>query len=193
MAENGFVAFFSASEPEPVPEHFLALLYGFAAVLLGAAVWSGIGVLSNLWSLLAVPGMGWIIGWSCLHGGRRGDTFIRASAWVLTVLGVVLGLFAQSAFSVVLGSPDSEFQARAAVLECWHSFAEPPWFGSASVLLALFGASRALRRARTETVVTWHREASEGAPGALAAPAPPASTVAGARLVATNDPGSRAA
>jgi hypothetical protein len=192
-AENDVVASVPGSDPDPVPEHFLALLYGSAAVLLGAAVWSGIGVLSGLWSLLAVPGLGWMIGWSCLHGGRREDTFIRLSAWALTVLGAVLALFAQSAFAVVLGSPDSEFQTHAAVLECWRSFAEPPWFGSASVLLALFGTSRALRRPRPATTVTWHREASEGAAGAFPVSAAPASTAAGACGVATHDPGSRAA
>ena len=132
-------------EGEAGPEHFLASFYGLLALSLGATVWSAMAAVFSLWSLLAVPGLGWLIAWACRYGGRRTDTFVRAAAWLLAVAGVLLGLFAFSAFSVTQTSPDSGFQVRPVAFEYLRLFAEPPWFGSAAVLLALAGVWRALR------------------------------------------------
>jgi uncharacterized membrane protein len=135
-----------SSEVDPtVPEHFLAGLYGFVALALGAAVWSAMAAVFGAWSLSAVPGLGWLTAWACRHGGRRTDVFVRAVAWLLALAGVLLALFAFSVFSATLGSPDSGFRLHAVGLEYLRLFAEPPWFGLAAVLLALAGAWLALR------------------------------------------------
>ena len=136
----------SPAEADPtVPEHFLASLYGILALVLGAAVWSAMAAVFGVWSLVAVPGLGWLIAWACRYGGRRTDAFVRAVAWLLAFAGVLLALFVFSAFSATQSSPDSGFRFRAVGLEYLGLFAEPPWFGSAAVLLALAGARRALR------------------------------------------------
>ena len=127
-----------------VPEHLLAVLYGIFALALGAAVWSGMAAVFGAWSLPAVPGLGWMIAWACRYGGRRTDAFVRAVAWLLPLAGILLALFAFSAFSATQSSPDSGFRLHAVGLEYLRLFAEPPWFGSAAVLLALAGARRAL-------------------------------------------------
>ncbi len=127
------------------PEHSLATLYGILALVLGATVWSALAALFGVWSLPAAPGLGWLIAWACRYGGRRADTMVRATASLLAFTGVLLALFAFSAFSVTQASPDSGFQLHVVGLECLRLFAEPPWFGSAAVLLALAGAWRALR------------------------------------------------
>jgi hypothetical protein len=130
---------------EAGPEHFLASFYGIIALALGAMVWSAMATLFGVWSLLAVPGLGWLIAWACRYGGRRADTIVRTVAWLLAIAGVLLALFVFSAFSVTQTSPDSGFLLPAVGLECLRLFAEPPWFGSAAVLLALAGTWRALR------------------------------------------------
>ena len=135
-----------SSELEPVvPEHFLASLYGVFALILGATVWSAMASVFGAWALPAAPGLGWLIAWTCRYGGRRTDAFVRVVAWVLALAGVLLALFAFSAFSVTEGSPDSGFRLRAVGLEYQRLFAEPPWLGSAAVLLTLLGAWFALR------------------------------------------------
>jgi hypothetical protein len=137
-------------ETDPaVPEHFLAAICGILALALGAAVWSAMAAVFGAWSLLAAPGLGWMVAWACRYGGRRADPFVLATAWLLSLAGVLLALFAFSAFSVTQTSPDSGFQLRAVGLECLRLFTEPPWFGSAAVLLALAGARRALRYRRS--------------------------------------------
>jgi hypothetical protein len=136
-----------------VPEHFLALLYGSAALVLGGAVWSAMPPLFGGWSLLAAPGLGWLIGWSTRHGGRRLDAFVRTAAWLLAASGAVLALFAACAFLVTQSSPDAGFQIRVVGAEYLRLFAEPPWFGSLTVVLALGGTWRSLRvRARRRPV-----------------------------------------
>jgi len=132
---------------EVVPERFLAFLYGLGAVAVGAAVWSAMAVLGDLWSLPAVPVLGWMIGWACQHGGRRMDPVIRVTAWLATVAGALLALLMSTAFSLTQASPDGGFQAGAVGLEYVRFFTEPPWFGSATVVLALAGAWWALRDA----------------------------------------------
>jgi len=127
-----------------VPEHFLATLYGLCALALGASVWSAMAVIFGPWSLPAAPAMGWLIGWACRHGGRRMDSLIRATAWLLALLGALIALFAFCAFSVTQTSPDAGFQSRVVGLEYLRLFSEPPWFGSAALLLVLAGAWRAL-------------------------------------------------
>jgi hypothetical protein len=143
--ENPSVDHSLADEGEVVPEHFLALFYGLLALALGATVWSAMAAVFGLWSLSAAPGLGWLIAWACRYGGRRPDTSVRVTAWLLGLAGVLVALFAFSAFSVTQTSPDSGFQLRAVALEYVRLFAEPPWFGSAAVLLALAGTWRALR------------------------------------------------
>jgi hypothetical protein len=161
-----------SAEPDPIaPEHFLAALYGFSALALGAAVWSAMAVLFGVWSLPAVPGLGGLVAWACRYGGRCTDTIVRATAWLLALAGVLLALFAFSAFSVTQGAPDSGFGLLAVGLECWRLFAEPPWFGSAAVLLALAGARRALRdrparRAAARPTLELPRTAIGVSPGA---------------------------
>ena len=135
----------SAEAVRTEPEHSIALFYGVLALALGAAVWSALAALFGVWSLPAAPGLGWLIAWACRYGGRRADTRVRAAASLLVFAGVLLALFAFSAFSVTQASPDSGFQLREVGLECLRLFAEPPWFGSAAVLLALAGAWRAVR------------------------------------------------
>jgi len=142
--DNPFVDPSFNKEGEAGPEHFLASFYGISALSLGATVWSATAAVFGLWSLLAVPALGWLVAWACRHGGRRTDTFIRAAAWFLALAASLLALFAFSAFSVTQTSPDSGFQIRAVASEYLRLFAEPPWFGSAAVLLALTGAARAL-------------------------------------------------
>jgi hypothetical protein len=128
-----------------VAEHFLASLYGSAAAVLVAVVWSSVAAVFGLWSLLAAPGAGWLIGWACRHGGRRLDTAVRVTGWLLSASGAALALLAFSAFSAGQASPDAGLQLRVLGVEYLRLFAEPPWFGSAAVLLALNGTSRALR------------------------------------------------
>jgi hypothetical protein len=162
----------SSADVGPVgPEHCLALLHGMVALALGATVWSGMAAVFGVWSLSAVPGLGWMVAWACRHGGRRTDTFVRVAAWLLAIAGVLLALFEFSAFSVTQGSPDSGFRLRAVGLEYLRLFAEPPWFGSAAVLLALAGAWRALRdrparRESVRPVLELGRTAAEARPGA---------------------------
>jgi hypothetical protein len=88
--------------------------------------------------------LGWMIAWSCRHGGRRADTFVRAVAWLMALAGALLALFTFSAFSVTQTPPDSGLRLQSVGLECLRLFAEPPWFGSAAVSLALAGAWSAL-------------------------------------------------
>jgi hypothetical protein len=157
-------------EEEVVPEHFLASLYGLVALALGAAVWSAMAVLVGPWALPVVPGLGWMVAWACRHGGRCSDTFVRSAAWVLALSGTLLALLALSVFSVTQASPDSGFDGRAMGLEYLRLFAEPPWFGSAAVLLTLAGARRALRDRRTSRVLhrpirAAFRGAEDGRPG----------------------------
>lgn len=138
-----------------MPEHFLAALYGLCALALGAAVWSAMAVIFGVWSLPAAPAMGWLIGWASRHGGRRMDPLIRATAWLIALLGALVALFAFCAFSVTQTSPDAGFQPRDVGLEYLRLFSEPPWFGSVALLLVLAGAWRALgdrSRRRTSAV-----------------------------------------
>ena len=108
-----------------------------------------------------------LFGWFADRLGRRPAFagFVLAAAVVVplyTLLGrshagALLALFAFSAFSVTQTSPDSGFRLHAVGLEYLRLFAEPPWFGSAAVLLALAGARRAQhdrpsRRADTRPV-----------------------------------------
>ena len=135
-----------SAEMDPIgPEHFLASLHGIFALALGVAVWSAMAAVFGVWSLPAVPGLGWLIAWACRYGGRRTDAFVRVAAWLLALAGVLLALFVFSAFSVTQGSPDSGFRFHAVGLEYLGLFAEPPWYGSAAVLLTLAGAWSALR------------------------------------------------
>jgi hypothetical protein len=148
----------SAEVDQIRPEHFLASLYGILALVLGTTVWSAMAAVFGQWSLLAVPGLGWLIAWACRYGGRRADTVVRVAAWLLALAGVLVALFMFSAFSVTQSSPDSGFRFRAVGLGYLGLFAEPPWFGSAAVLLALAGAWSALRdrpsrRATARTVL----------------------------------------
>jgi hypothetical protein len=144
-AEDHPVNSSSTEAGQIVPEHFLALLYGIVALALGATVWSAMAAVFGAWSLLVAPGLGWVVAWACRYGGRRTDALVGAVAWLLALAGVLLALFAFSAFSTTQASPDSGFGLHAIGLEYLRLFAEPPWFGSASVLLALAGARRALR------------------------------------------------
>jgi hypothetical protein len=132
----------SAEADPTAPEHFLALLHGFFALALGATVWSAMAAVFGVWSLPTAPGLGWLIAWACRYGGRCADTVVRATAWLLALAGVLLALFVFSAFSVTQSSPDSGFLLHAVGLEYLRLFAEPPWFGSAAILLALAGAWR---------------------------------------------------
>jgi hypothetical protein len=138
--DSSFVA-----EAEAGPEHFLASFYGVFALLLAAAAWSGMAAVFGPWSLAAAPGMGWLIAWACRYGGRRTDTIVRATAWLLGLAGTLLALLAFSAFSVSQTSPDSGLGLRAVALDYLRLFAEPPWFGSAAIVLAMAGVGRALR------------------------------------------------
>lgn len=169
---------------ETGPEHFLASFYGILALSLGATVWSAMAAVFGLWSLLAVPGLGWLVAWACRYGGRYTDTFVRVAAWLLALAGSLLALFAFSAFSVTRTSPDSGFQIRGVAFECLRLFAEPPWFGSAAVLLALAGAWRALRDPPSR------RTAAR--PGRRSVPALEGARP-GASGAAQDEPGSRAA
>jgi hypothetical protein len=121
--------------------------------LRSATVWSGMAAILGVWSLPAVPGLGWLIAWACRYGGRCADAVVRGTAWLLSLAGALLALFVFSAFSVTQSSPGSGFRLHAVGLEYLRLFAEPPWFGSAAVLLALTGAWRALsaRPARPAT------------------------------------------
>jgi len=171
VAENLSMDTLSA-EADPIgPEHFLAALYGIFTLLLGATVWSAMAAVFGVWSLPAVPGLGWMIAWACRYGGRCADTVVRATAWLLALAGVLLALFVFSAFSVTQSSPDSGFLLHAVGPEYLRLFAEPPWFGSAAVLLALAGAWRALRerparRATARPVLELARAAADARPGA---------------------------
>jgi hypothetical protein len=160
----------SAESDQTVPEHFLALLYGVSALAIGATVWSAMAAVFGAWSLPVAPGLGWLVGWACRYGGRRTDAFVRSAAWLLALAGVLLALFAFSAFSATQGSPDSGFRLHAVGLEYLRLFAEPPWFGSAAVLLALVGTWRALRdrpfrRTTTRAVLGSVLTAGEVGPG----------------------------
>ncbi len=172
-------------EADPiVPEHFLAALHGAFALAIGATVWSAMAALLGPWSLTAVPGLGWMIAWACRYGGRRVDTVVRTTAWLLALAGALLALFAFSAFSVAQGSPDSGFRFQAVGLECLGLFAEPPWFGSAAVLLALAGAWSALRD---------HPARRATARPMLELVCPAVDVRSAASRVAGEEPGSRAA
>lgn len=161
-----------SAEAEPVgPEHFLAALHGVFALALGATVWSAMAAVFGVWSLPAAPGLGWLIAWACRYGGRCADTVVRATAWLMAFAGALLALFVFSAFSVTQSSPDSGFLLHSVGLECLRLFAEPPWFGSAAVLLTLAGARRALRgrparRATAGPVLELVRAAADARPGA---------------------------
>jgi len=144
-AEDLSMETLSAEVGQPVPEHFLSSLYGIFALALGATVWSAIAAVFGAWSLPVVPGLGWLVAWACRYGGRRTDAFVRVAAWLLALAGVLLALFVFSAFSATLASPDSGFRLHVVGLAYLGLFAEPPWFGSAAVLLALVGTWRALR------------------------------------------------
>jgi hypothetical protein len=185
------------AEDEAGPEHFLASFYGSFALLLAAAVWSAMAAVFGPWSLPAAPGMGWLIAWACRYGGRRADTFVRATAWLMGFAGTLLALLVFSAFSVTQTSPDSGFDSRAVALEYLRLFAEPPWFGSAAVLLALAGVRRALREGpapRTGRRLELVPAAAPGLPASGAAPANPAGCPRpGVRRVASEERGSRAA
>jgi hypothetical protein len=174
----------SAESDQTVPEHFLALLYGVSALAIGATVWSAMAAVFGAWSLPVVPGLGWLVAWACRYGGRRTDAFVRSVAWLLALAGVLLALFMFSVFSATLGSPDSGFRLQAVGLEYLRLFTEPPWFGSAAVLLALVGTWRALRdrpprRAAVRPVLEWGSAIGGARPGAP--------------RTAVEDPGSRAA
>ncbi len=145
MVENTGVDPTFSDQGEAVPEHYLALLYGLSALVLGAAVWSAMAVLFGPWSLLAAPGLGWLIGWASRHGGRRADTSVRTMAWLLSLAGTLGALFLQCAFSVTQTSPDAGFQIRVVGAEYGRLFTEPPWFGSFTICFALGGTWRALR------------------------------------------------
>jgi hypothetical protein len=135
-----------SAEAEPVvPEHFLAALHGVFALALGATVWSAMAAVFGVWSLPAAPGLGWMIAWACRHGGCCADTVVRATAWLMALAGALFALFVFSVFSVTQSSPDSGFLLHTVGIEYLRLFAEPPWFGSAALLLTLAGALRALR------------------------------------------------
>jgi hypothetical protein len=129
---------------EPAAEHFLAVLYGLAAALLGACVWSGAAAVFDEWSLPAAPGVGWLAAWACSHGARRPDGFSRSASWILGALGIASGLLAYCVFSVAQASPDSGLRADILWSEYLRLLYAPPWFGSAAVLLGLAGVPRAL-------------------------------------------------
>lgn len=129
---------------EPVAEHFLAVSYGLGAALLGAAAWSGAAAVFDGWALLAAPGVGWLAGWACSYGARRPDGFSRAASWVLGTVGILAGLVAYCAFSVVQAAPDSGLTPGLLGTELVALLSAPPWFGSAAVVLALAGVPRAL-------------------------------------------------
>jgi hypothetical protein len=183
-AEDPLMETPSAEVGQPVPEHFLASLYGILALVLGATVWSAMAAVFGAWSLPVVPGLGWLVAWACRYGGRRTDGFVRVAAWLLALAGVQLALLMFSVFSATLGSPDSGSGLRSVGLEYLRLFAEPPWFGSAAVILALAGARRALRDLPARR--TAGRPALE-----LACPIDGARP--GAPRSAAKDPGSRAA
>ncbi len=135
----------SADVAPSVPEHFLAALYGLFAIALGATVWSAMAAVFGVWSLSAAPGLGWLIAWTCRYGGRRTDAFVRVAAWLMALAGVLLALLVFSAFSVTRARPTRASDSARLVSGTSGLFAEPPWFGSAAVLLALVGTWRALR------------------------------------------------
>jgi hypothetical protein len=195
--ENALVDSSFVAEDEARPEHFLASFYGTFALLLAAAVWSAMAAVFGPWSLAAAPGMGWLIAWSCRYGGRRADTFVRATAWLLGFAGTLLALLVFSAFSVTQTSPDSGFDSRAVALEYLRLFAEPPWFGSAAVLLAMAGVRRALRVGpdrRASHGLELAPVAALGLPASVASPASRAGLARPTALRATPDErGSRAA
>jgi len=146
VTENPSMGNPSVEVDQTVPEHFLAALYGIFALALGATVWSAMAAVFGAWSLPVVPGLGWLIAWACRYGGRRTDAFVRVVGWLLALGGVLLALFAFNAFSVTQCSPDSGFRLQVVGLEYLRLFAEPPWFGSAAVLLAMIGTWCALAR-----------------------------------------------
>jgi hypothetical protein len=182
--ENACVNPSFLEEDEVVPEHLLASLYGLCALALGATVWSAMAAVFGAWSLPAAPGLGWLIAWACRYGGRRTDAFVRSAAWVLACAGALLALLVFSAFSVTQTSPDSGFQIRAVGLEYLRLFAEPPWFGSAALLLALAGTWRVLDERRSRRGV----RPLEQAPARSGMEAKPR-----ALRTALDDPDSRAA
>jgi hypothetical protein len=161
-----------SSENDPiVPEHFLASLYGVIALALGATVWSAMAAVFGVWSLPVAPGLGWLTAWACRHGSRCPDAFVRVVAWLLALAGALVALLAFSVFSVTQGSPDSTFPLHAIGLEYLGLFAEPPWFGSAALLLTLAGArlalrDRPLRRAAARPAVGLSCAIADADPGA---------------------------
>jgi hypothetical protein len=178
-----------SNEPEIVPEHFLAVLYGVGALGLGAAVWSAMAVLFGLWSLLAAPGLGWMIGWASRYGGRSMDPHVRVTAWIAGLVGALSALFVSSAFSVTQTSPDAGLRLGAVGTEYLKLFTEPPWFGSSALLLTLVGVRRALRESsqrRVGAVASTESLAVARDPGAPGLGQAPSRTLA-------DGPGSRAA
>jgi len=169
--ENPCVDPLPVEQDEVFPEHFLASLYGTLALALAATVWSAMAAVFGPWSLPAAPGVGWLIGWACRHGGRRMDPVIRAVSWLLALAGALLALFAFSVFSATQTSPDSGLQLRLVGAEYLRLFAEPPWFGSAAVLIVLSGTWYSLRgpvRRRTAVRLTGEslRDLGEASPRA---------------------------
>jgi len=182
MDENPRMRPSIVEQEEIVPEHFLASLFGTIALALAALVWSGMAAVFGPWSLPAAPGMGWLIAWACRYGGRRADSVVRVTGWLLALAGALLGLLAFSAFAATQASPDSGLGLDAIGAEYLRLFAEPPWFGCLAVLLTLLGAARALR----------DRTPGRGRAAAFRGVVP-ASPVAGLRRAAVDDPGSKAA
>jgi hypothetical protein len=134
-----------AAPEEAVPEHSLAALHGLAALVVGTFAWSGAAALFGGWSLLAAPGLGWLVAWACRYGARRMSAGVRAIAWSLSIGSALAGLAALATFSVLQASPDAGLDGRGVAEAAWSLFAAPPWFGSFVVLLVMPGTSRALR------------------------------------------------
>jgi hypothetical protein len=138
-----------APTDDPVPERSLAAACGLGALLVGAFSWSGAAAVLGAWSLPLAPALGWLVAWSCLHGGRRASAGVRVIAWLLSIAAALAGLAALAAFSAYQAAPDAGVDGRAMAEACRGLFAAPPWFGSVAVLLAMAGTSRALRGARS--------------------------------------------
>lgn len=133
---------------EAMPERSLAALHGLVALAIGAFVWSGAAAVFGMWALPVAPALGWLVAWSCRYGGRSLDTAVRVIAWLLSLAAVLAALAAVMVFSALQGS-HAGLDARQVLAGSWALFAEPPWFGSAAVLLTLVGAGRALRAGST--------------------------------------------
>jgi hypothetical protein len=143
-----------------VPEHSIAAVFGFAAAIVGAFAWSGATAVFGAWALVAAPGLGWLVAWSCRYGGGRTSAGIRAMGWLLPVVSAFLGLVALSTFTALLGSPDAGVDPRTVVEGCRALFAAPPWLGSLAVLFVLAGVPRALRETDVPVVASRSTTAS---------------------------------